>query len=105
DAHTVLVAERNGRLRMIRDNILLPEPVLYAIFVMDPKLVKWEKETEQEGVRLRADFTRAEIQRLANAAIPPRIFRWVRPLKAWYTCSCGDWLSGSRRILCSLHAV
>src|SRR5271165_7150183 len=27
DARTVLVAERNGRLRMIRDNILLPEPV------------------------------------------------------------------------------
>src|SRR5271157_1475118 len=27
DARTILVTERNGRLRMIRDNILLPEPV------------------------------------------------------------------------------
>jgi len=27
DVRTILVAERNGRLRMIRDNMLLPEPV------------------------------------------------------------------------------
>src|SRR5580700_2601024 len=27
DARTILVAERNGKLRMIRDNVLLPEPV------------------------------------------------------------------------------
>jgi glucose/arabinose dehydrogenase len=27
DACTILVAERNGRLRMIRDSVLLPEPV------------------------------------------------------------------------------
>src|SRR5581483_2628647 len=26
DAHTLLVTERNGRLRMIRDGALLPEP-------------------------------------------------------------------------------
>ena len=27
DARTILVAERNGKLRMIRDSVLLPEPV------------------------------------------------------------------------------
>src|SRR5215469_7297262 len=27
DARTVLVAERNGRLRMIRDGVLAPEPI------------------------------------------------------------------------------
>src|SRR5215472_6296868 len=27
DAHTILVTERNGRLRMIRDGVLNPEPI------------------------------------------------------------------------------
>lgn len=30
DAHTILVTERNGRLRMIRDGVLQPEPVWVA---------------------------------------------------------------------------
>ena len=56
----------------------------------------------------RSDSTRVtEIWRPANAAVPQRIFRWVsrRFGEAWYTCPCGDWLSGSRRNWCSLHAV
>src|ERR1035441_10449803 len=41
-----------------------------------------------ESIRLRLDFTRVmEILRLANAAIPRRIFCRVSPLEAWYTCS------------------
>jgi hypothetical protein len=61
--------------------------------IMDVKLVKWEKETEQESIRFRLGFTRVmemhirTNQGLANAAIPRRISCRVSPLKAWYTCS------------------
>jgi hypothetical protein len=52
---------------------------------MDVKLVKWEKETEQESIRFRLGFTRVmemhirTNQGLANAAIPRRISCRVSP--------------------------
>jgi len=43
---------------------------------LDLKLVKWEKETMQESIRLRSGSTRVpKIRRPADAAIPQRIFR------------------------------